>query len=1069
MGTGATAPSPASASIPEFESSANKTSKFKQMVAQIFDSLVAGSAMGEGGNVDVANAGMASPPGMTDALQQTGGNVGEAKALNLRGAGLGAGMTVGAIPVAIAAPAMLGAGLSAAAFSGAAGGIASGALAGTAEGIVGQYGPKETAKLAGEQALFGGLFGAPLGVLGHTLTAASRSAAMQLGKAVGLQSVEDIAEPLGALNWRDHIMEGGRDATKLAEDLRISGEAAHEDIAQHLGHRVELSAKYLNEHPEAKALLAKRLRVPARVNTEDLIGLARPDKVLGTTENLMLYRLAPRTPQEAWAARAASAAKAGKPLAGAAPEEHGFETVAREAYNAALPKRVEAVYTLEELGAARDAARKAVVKEKLVRLDALLGLGADAHEASRMVNVSGLTKAKFEETTLRDVASSIFKKSMLDIGDMMRHSSIWGKAGQQMPDMLDMQSSLTERLFGQWHTVWVEASRGLSATEAEQVSYILEGMEVRGASERVVRAATAFRDILWQHVGDQAESLGGKLVDQDLTYAARKARIALKDLQEFLTDPKKRMVGLTNDQRRVVQLARQANGEVHGETIMIPFRRSEQALPTRYKTDYMKKLFVDGSAEQTAFVDRYLNQHPGGDRDEAVSYLKRHFAPEVDGPFEARGGSLQWSRQNLLDDAMRERDIRAIAPVYLENAARRVAGFHVFGPSDEAFHAMREGLMNDLGHTSPSLAQAAGVPVGKKAPIPEAVRMLDKIWEVSQGRPEPKTIWEDAAGKLVSTYMLSLKTAAVQLSQLANPAAEYGLLNTFKGISGAIMHPEVARMARISGAVASDMRGDIAGEVASGTSRLLNPAPKLIRSTDAFTRAASSMASVLHAEELAAIVQKGGPKAVRAAAELTEKFKLDPVLILQNGGELTDEMLMQASREGSNLTMFASRVQDLPYNRLTWTGRVAGKLSNYSSQQGKFFNARVLAPALKGNFRPLLSSAAMLGLTLPPLQYIFSQLENKKTRGSMTEQLSSLYASSMLGSLSKFLMLWENPSMGAATSVFGPTVGAANNLWTAASDLSHLDFEGAYRAGVPRTWQQIAELARKGGDWAGGQ
>lgn len=980
--------------------------------------------------------------GFQNALEQTGGNVGEAEALFQRGVGFTAGTLAGAVPITLAAPGGAALTLGRAALTTAGEGALSGALAGGVEGAVGGHGVKGTAELAGQNALFGGALGGTLGglssLLGHGFGELAQ-AANQAGK---LADVNEAAATIGTMDAGKLITDMTTDRDHVLATVAAQAQLARQELRATVTKVAPQLKRSIERNKEARDLLKQQLapyitflREPT---TKDLLDIANQ-------YNVRLYRLASTVTR-----RSMKTANPHLVL-------NEQATAAREAFNAALPARKSGHYTMPEIISAKNAARRAARAVTEANLLARTNKLRAANDAAEMVSLLSPTPTTRKD--LVDFAKSAATKWLLDISDTLRNTKAFGTIGPMFADQLDMAASLNERLAGSWisayETVAKSVSGGKSKAMREEIGRALAGELHPDKLSPVARKVHDAIVKIYTHVGDQVESVGLPLVDQDLTRLALKSKLSFTRLKSIFEEAAKEaeangITALADFEKLIENKHLDANGraalmglfdndgEFANGALMVPFRRSSTHMPVRYKPEYMERLMAEGSKEQQDFIQKYISTI-GGEKEDALRFLRDTFGPAIDGPFEARGGSIQWSRSTLLDESQRIYDIDQVIPHYLDVSARRIASARTFGARDELLHQMREELKFQVaGAIGKEKLRGPAASLGDDI---EVLKMFDTIWRASQGRHSGVSFLEQVGKGLAATSFLSPKTVMLQATQLVNPIAEFGFLRTLKGTLGALFNRELRGLGEVTGAVLSDQRGMIAGETVAKNVERLNPFISGIRKTDAFTRNIASITAGLHAQDMSKLLMKGGKQGIAAAEYLRNIYKLNPEEIVAAGGKLTTEQLRTAALHGSNLTMHAGRVQNLPFSRLSPMGRSIGVLQNYGSMQAKFFNTRILAPLKKGNVAPLAKGLAAMGILGWPAAKIQEFLTNKPTEA--VDYFTDMWAGGVMGSFGKALRLAQHPEYSVTEGMVGAPVVAAGRAVTAGLYAAHGDFDTA--------------------------
>ncbi len=306
-----------------------------------------------------------------------------------------------------------------------------------------------------------------------------------------------------------------------------------------------------------------------------------------------------------------------------------------------------------------------------------------------------------------------------------------------------------------------------------------------------------------------------------------------------------------------------------------------------------------------------------------------------------RQGNLELERLVNLPDYQKTKDALF---GYLESAANRIAQVQTFGPKDE----------NALG----LIAQ-----IGKEGGDAQTAK---DMFDTAVGA---KKYGETATR--VSSFLRRFNTvtklgtgAITNVGQNVNTATVVGGLRTLLNAPKAAFSPEAKDFALKAGVtldgVLQDLRegggfsakvfknqdgvpAKVFNEVASG-------APGF-NTVEKFNRTLAAWAGKDYAETMARAAAKGSTSAKNALA----KLGLDAEAVIEQGGKLTEEQLIQAARSIVERTQFKVDPQDLP----GWTASPWGKLltqfRTFSYNQSAFIGREILGPAVKErNVAPLL-------------------------------------------------------------------------------------------------------------------
>ena len=951
-------PAARKATATAIEREVEKTSKFKNLLAQLGEGLP--NAFLNRPNTDV--------PGLADALAQTGGNVGEAVKLLQRGTGLGAGLVVGAIPIGAAAPA----GLTAGALHGAATGLASTLASVGTEGLVGGHSLKETVDMAKDQSPWGIGFGA----LGGGIA----------GKLAKGQKVLDVAHILPTtISSPAHIavsMQAGGElkaatgeTLNLFKALKDESKEVAKDAGRAVGRAQRISLKEWKELPDIvrDALIKEHVPDPLALSPEDKAIYKALQAAGGLPQKLKPAR-APQLPEAVDLARA---------VRQTIDEELG-PGLARLSDGTPVYRR-----------AAMQAARKAGWERSRAMLN------ADLLHAKQLI--AGLDAARETGNSISRLFADIDKKVVRSVkGYIEKTPSLFPAAiAKPLTKALDDFSLLYERTRGQW----LEHNRqfvlkGLSKAEGEEFSRVAAGETV--TSNPKVQAAVANWTHLWNTLGDFADEVGLKLIDRRLTAQIRRMTNLSKDgftkarLDKLnMAAETNTFTGLTKAERKLVLLLQGSKAkltgsgkDVFGE---VAFRRAKKPAPFMYSRSFLEAVRKRGTPEEAETLRHMIANKFARNEEEARNILKELFVTSDSAPFDTRGGGLQWSKENLLPPDRRIMDPKIWTEQYIDNAARRLSGAHTFGPKDELVEQTLDVLRQAKG---PAQAQE------------EVLRIFRDL----NGRGDNNNEAIKLTRSLAATTFLSAKTLLLQLGQMANPAGMFGAKNTLAASFLALSPKNRQAMVEV-GVTLADAERHLMDESVHGFVDAL-PHIKGIKAVDAHTRIVGGIAAGLRTQEAASqiVAARMGSGKYREAARLLEYVGLNPQEVAQQGGRLTSEQLRNAIQTGAHKTMFGNRSQDLPYVRTHAAGKFFMTLLTYAYRQSKFVVSDLLPEARRGNMKPLLSFAAAIGLgSAPPAMW--QAMTQKK---DFQDVWLSTIMSSALGLLGKPIEVASNPQASLA-------------------------------------------------------
>lgn len=719
---------------------------------------------------------------------------------------------------------------------------------------------------------------------------------------------------------------------------------------------------------------------------------------------------------------------------------------ARDAYEAALGQPDAAgFFSNDQRMGAKTAARKAAADFTRAEVGAALNVATTARGARALE--AGDPNSRWS------AIRGMYVKAIEDVGTMLkRRVGTFGQVGQDLSLMLKQFANLEDMLVGNWTRISTNITKGLNASELENLHAVLH----EGATpynQKVANAYTKAR-MFFEKAAQFARESGIHEVEREMTVKfralsandqalAKKVLLVAENRQDFrplLQEFKKAKVReLVSDMVRNRAGLKTIDGS---DVVWVPFREMQGYAPKYFEPDAIIKATSDPA--ELARMQRVLAQSDPkwlhATRDEIIAKAYKIAGGEVTAGSEFRGGNLQWSREGMLSDKWLVKDPKVYIGRYAHDAARRIASARVFGGRDEMFSTLMERLRIQNASSLSQGLKATQIPVrdiGKRVRDAANTDMVKNILytAIGRGAETPWTLRE--INNLATVRFIGFSSMLKQFGALYNVAGQYGFENTVAGVLHAIKDPKTRQVLDDIGVTAYDLPHMLVDQSASaGLARGVYNKTGLVLA-DRLVRRAAGTAAALRAAHAVDLLNSRIPAVREIAARDLIGLGISPADIV--GGQLSKMQLRQAALQGAVQTQFTGRVHELPYFATTSLGKAAYYLKRFSVQQTNFFLNKALPELAKGNLRPLLDSAAMLGVVGIPTSALIKAVSSKKY-----DLLANFYFDAVWGSLSDLGQnVWSDPGRLVA-GVTGPAGGVA------------AEFVGGVAEGVKGTGSALA-------------
>lgn len=449
------------------------------------------------------------------------------------------------------------------------------------------------------------------------------------------------------------------------------------------------------------------------------------------------------------------------------------------------------------------------------------------------------------------------------------------------------------------------------------------------------------------------------------------------------------------------------------------FMKRENYFPHYFDELTIQKYLAGGKTTAGA-VDRILESGMAANRDEALVLLKRFLRA----PAESRGGPLAYVRDghDFLTDY--DKDPVNVLTRYFHASARRIETARTFGRKDELAMKVINGLSDA-----------------------KAKKNVASLYKAFVGDTDPS--YKDLARFTGTFHALTLLSTSgiMQPAQLMNTIAKYGWGNTLKGIGETAKDWRKAKLfAGHAGATFDNihkdfMPGDFGG-LSDTWTRIIG-----LQQLDKVNRVASAMTGRFWASEVVDRMARG----VGSVAEHEtwsrelQKMGINPQSVV--GGKLTHDQERMAGLYAAQSTQFASDALDLPELRNTPQGRFLYLFKSFGFQQTYFVKNEIMAPAERGDYRPLLRFLSAASVAAPVVGETVRYLKHRETPDDV--KLRVVEDLAMVGTTGMFFDAFRAMS-GGPSSIFswalGPTAGETAQL--IGSDL-YPAAEGLVKEGTP--------------------
>lgn len=556
----------------------------------------------------------------------------------------------------------------------------------------------------------------------------------------------------------------------------------------------------------------------------------------------------------------------------------------------------------------------------------------------------------------RDLATVAVKRA----GDALRDVGRFGPAGPMIANALDAASLRMHRL----------ASHRAEYLQAKLLKPLMAFDEptrkiftaVASGTESITKLPAELHPVVeeWKVIRDQLfkELSDHGVREADFTISAKLNALAGQSaddvniierlISEIGTTPQEELLQLAG---KLTPAGRKVWGYIQPNAHLVTVVRSPvtgalvATMPLQHVAEYAPRIL---NAKGVALMRRIAERRDKAAITEVLSKASHLTADQVIEFADAlkrssgfRPGDVMESFQiRRLAEAALPKDLFELDPLrwmpsYVERASNRVAHASVWGGMNGNFEALRAAV------------RAHGGDV--------AARHVDSLWDAVTGGGS-RGFWDgtvNTINKISSDTLLGPRTALMQLTQLANPAAKYGVRNTlaamgtvlrdfFKTVNSA--DDSVLAVIKRSGALlpTSDMLADTSnmGKLRQTWHNIMG-----VRAADSAVRAVSAVAAAFWVEDAvkalrqaAAAGREVSPHVARGLAELG----LDAGALARQAHDLTPAQLANAMQRGAGITQFMSRPQDLPLMFRGTGGKFFLKFKSFAFQQSAFLKENVI-------------------------------------------------------------------------------------------------------------------------------
>lgn|GEM_PF-3796947 len=553
---------------------------------------------------------------------------------------------------------------------------------------------------------------------------------------------------------------------------------------------------------------------------------------------------------------------------------------------------------------------------------------------------------------------------------------------------------------GHYTETFNAAFAGLSEDER-----LLAEEKVRNPSLVVPRRVEAAADALRGIMSQVAQAAGFAV---DLTYFPR--ALNWEKIQAMQTDPDLL-------QRNIEKLVKDEG--------LTPIDAAGLLLNMFDGSDQMRD--ADRKAAREDAIAAIRKRNPGASDAgliNAYGRMKHRFGERV-------SGNLRFSRRapRLLDE-MYHRDPFDVVPRYLESAWRYVTYRNVFGPGNEAINHFLDTNFPVFGtEPNPDREQAKDFlntelynrrftsMFGEKA----HKSMVDVARKVNQYQSWTKLLISDMSPSRNVFFAANMAAPLIGFRAMAA-----GTIRTL----GETVKGQPFKKARIAGVITERIMRDMDESYRSARGffgKAVEGGWTPFMVSEKFVRAFSYHGARFHGERRFREAMKGNQEALVALHRVLGNKEMARCMA---AGKLTDGAADLLALDMSDEIIGNTRPLKTPYWASTPEGSMLGQFRRVAYVQTVTLFRTVYAPALKGNFGPLLRWGAMCGVSYFTLQYIMSAMrgddEQKKQAGGVMEFINSVNAIGLYGDMAEAVE--RGGTAGLLKWAAGPTANTAGNV-----------------------------------------
>lgn len=355
---------------------------------------------------------------------------------------------------------------------------------------------------------------------------------------------------------------------------------------------------------------------------------------------------------------------------------------------------------------------------------------------------------------------------------------------------------------------------------------------------------------------------------------------------------------------------------------------------------------------------------------------------------------------------------------YLYRANRRIHEIQLLGENDEVLTAMYEAIRGTLG-------EAAGA----------------EFWrykEVVFGRYAYNRVTSNVVAAAATYQVLTKMTlsALAQFQQLSYSAARGDMKSFFKAIGTLFSKSKRAELDELISHIDTSIVNirSFQKREELGLSMIAERALRLqgMVQADMFSRRVAAITGNIYAKEL---VKKFKANPEKYAKRLIE-LNINPLDVVKNGFELTNDDLLKAMQKFEIDTNFRHNILDLPEFVTSTTGKFLFALQSTVIRQTKFVKKFIIDELVKGNPLPLLRLSSVGFVTAMPKQFVRQYLNGEEVDINVLNALIDVGV--MYGYFGTVL---ESTRMGLIP--LGANVGTLYNAFKTANLMLNGDFDRA--------------------------